>query len=97
MGGDPPLSLTRDAFASPPGLVSSTVLPWWIYALVLRGRPPRPRHSALNAVPRLLVCGLVAAIYHDGPDGVDLNNDGVYRQASPACWSPTHWATSAAA
>lgn len=80
------LSLARDAFESVPGLVASTVLPWCIYALVLRGIGRHGRGTpAREALPRLLVCGLVAAMLTTmALTSIDLNDDGVLPAGLPA-------------
>lgn len=76
------LSLARDAFESLPGLVFSTVLPWGLYALVVGtiGRHGR-RHllptPARQVLPRLLMCGLLAATFTTlALTAIDLNDDG---------------------
>ncbi|MFD0738318.1 histidine kinase [Lysobacter koreensis] len=73
------LSLARGAFQSLPGLVSSTVLPWCIYALVLRGIGRHGRERPTREVlPRLLATGLLAAIFTTvALTAIDLNDDGV--------------------
>lgn len=80
------LNLTRDVFQSLPGLVLSTVLPWCVYALSVRGiarhgrgTPPR------DALPRLLMSGMVAAILSTfALTAIDLNDDGVLTRGLPA-------------
>jgi two-component system sensor histidine kinase UhpB len=72
------LSLSRHAFQSTAGLLVSTVFPWCIYALVLRvlGRHGR-RLPSRQALPRLIVVGLVAAAFTTIVlTAVDLNVDG---------------------
>jgi len=73
------LSLTRDVFQSLPGLVLSTLLPWCIYALTLRGIGRHARGTAARAaLPRLLVVGAAAAILTTiALTAIDLNDDGV--------------------
>ena len=80
------LSLSRDAFESLLGLLSSTVLPWCIYALALRGIGRHGRHTPSRAaLPRLLVTGLVAAIFTTTAlTAIDLNDDGVLAAGLPA-------------
>lgn len=57
------LAVTQDRFESVPALVLSTVLPWCIYALVLRGIGRHGRDTpAREALPRLLVTAAVAAL-----------------------------------
>ena len=73
------LSLSRHAFQSTVGLVAWTVLPWCIYAVVLRamGRHDRGLPSR-QALPGLIVGGLVAALFTTLLlTAVDLNDDGV--------------------
>lgn len=73
------LSMARPSFESLPGLVASTVLPWCIYAVVLRaiGRHGRGL-SARDALPRLLMCAMVAALFTTiALTTIDLNDDGV--------------------
>ncbi len=61
------LSLARDAYQTPLALISSTLLPWGIYAgvIVLVGRPS-PTASDLKAIPRVLLCGVLAALLNSG-------------------------------
>lgn len=79
------LSQSRGAFESLPGLVASTVLPWCIYALVLRGIGRHGRDTpSREALPRLLMAGLVAAIFTTiALTAIDLNDDGVLPAALP--------------
>ena len=73
------LSTSRHAFQTMAGLLASTVLPWCIYALVLRalGRHDRGLASR-QALPRLMVVALVAALFTTILlTAVDLNDDGV--------------------
>ena len=61
------------------GLVASTVLPWSIYASVLRamGRHGRGLPSR-QALPRLMAAGLLAALFTTIVlTAIDLNDDGV--------------------
>ena len=73
------LSLSRHVFQSTVGLLASTVLPWCIYALVLRGLGRHDRGlPSRQALPRLIVVGLVAALFTTVLlTAVDLNDDGV--------------------
>jgi two-component system sensor histidine kinase UhpB len=72
------LSLSRQAFQSMAGLLASTVLPWCIYALVLRGLGRHGRGlPSRQALPRLIVVGLIAALFTAILlTAVDLNDDG---------------------
>ena len=73
------LSLSRHAFQSTAGLLVSTVFPWCIYALVLRGLGRHDRGlPSRQALPRLIVGGLMAALFTTLLlTAVDLNDDGV--------------------
>ena len=79
------LSIRRDTFESLPGLAFSTVLPWCICALVLRGIGRHGRNTpSREALPRLLVTGLVAAIFTTiALTAIDLNDDGVMAASLP--------------
>lgn len=72
------LSLTRDSYQSLPGLLFSTTLPWIVCALVVRGIGRHGRDlPSLDALPRLLVCGVVAAMFTTiALTAIDLNDDG---------------------
>jgi two-component system sensor histidine kinase UhpB len=73
------LSLSRLAFQTIVGLFASTVLPWCIYALLLRalGRHDRGLPSR-QALSRLIIVGLAAALFTTFLlTAVDLNDDGV--------------------
>lgn len=79
------ISLTRHSFESLSGLVFSTVLPWCLYALVLRGIGRHGRNTrSREALPRLLVAGLMAAIFTTmALTAIDLNDDGVLAAGLP--------------
>jgi len=80
------LSMSREIFETLPGLIASTVLPWCVYALVLRGIGRHGRNTpSREALPRLLVAGLVAAIFTTiALTAIDLNDDGVLTAGLPA-------------
>ncbi len=80
------LGLWRGAFESLPALVASAVLPWCLYALVLRGIGRHGRDTpSREALPRLLVVGLVAAMFTTvALTAIDLNDDGVLAAGLPA-------------
>lgn len=80
------LSLSRDVFESLPGLALSTVLPWCIYALTLRGVGRHGRGTPTReALPRLLVTGVLAAtLTAMALTAIDLNDDGILANGLPA-------------
>lgn len=73
------LSVSRGAFETLPGLLAATVLPWCLSALVLRGIGRHGRNTpSCEALPRLLVVGLVAATFTTiALTTIDLNDDGL--------------------
>ncbi len=72
------LGVTRGAFETATALAVSAVLPWCIYAVVLRGIGRHGRDTpSREAIPRLLVVGLVAALFTSIVlTATDLNDDG---------------------
>lgn len=79
------LSVSRGAFQTTAGLVASTLLPWCLYALVLRGIGRHGRDTpSREALPRLLVVAMVAAIFTTiALTAIDLNDDGVLAAGLP--------------
>lgn len=77
--------LSRGVFASMPALLAATVLPWCLYALVLRGIGRHGRDTpSREALPRLLVVAMVAAIFTTITlTGIDLNDDGALDAGLP--------------
>lgn len=72
------MGVVLDLYASTPALIAGAVLPWCIFAVVLRGIGRHGRGTAsCKALPRLLAVGFVAAVFNSIlQTGVDLNDDG---------------------
>ena len=72
------LSLGREGFVTLPGMVASSLLPWCVYALALRGIGRHGRNTGSRAaLPRLLVVGALAAVLNAlALTAIDLNEDG---------------------
>ena len=79
------IGMYRGAFESLPALLAASVLPWCLYALVLRGIGRHGRDTpSREALPRLLVVGLVAAVFTTiALTAIDLNDDGVLAAGLP--------------
>jgi two-component system sensor histidine kinase UhpB len=72
------MGIVLDLYASTPALLAGAVLPWCIYATVLRGIGRHGRGTkAWKALPRLFAVGFVAAVFNSILlTGIDLNDDG---------------------
>ena len=72
------LSYSRHTYQTPLALLTSTVLPWSIYALAMVMIGRHGRHTpATNAVPRLLACGAMAALLNAiAMTAINLNDSG---------------------
>lgn len=79
------IGIAREAFHTWPALGLATVLPWCLCAVVLRGIGRHGRDTpSREALPRLLVVGLVAAIFTTiALTAIDLNDDGVLSAGLP--------------
>ena len=79
------LSLFRNAFHSPLALLAAAVLPWCVYACVVRGIGRHGRGTPHNkAVARLLACGAVAALLNAiALTAINLNDSGALPDALP--------------
>ena len=75
-----------DLYSSIPALLVGAVLPWCIYAVVLRGIGRHGRGTASHrALPRLLAVGFVAAVFNSILlTGIDLNDDGTLASGLPS-------------
>jgi len=80
------MGIALDLYTSTLALLAGAILPWCIYATVLRGIGRHGRGTvARRALPRLLAVGFVAAVFNSILlTGIDLNDDGSLATGLPS-------------
>ncbi|GAB3318218.1 histidine kinase [Luteimonas notoginsengisoli] len=80
------MGIVQELYASKFALLAGAIMPWCIYATVLRGIGRHGRGTAARrALPRLLAVGFVAAVFNSILlTGIDLNDDGSLGAGLPA-------------
>ena len=80
------MGIVQDLYASKFALLAGAIMPWCIYATVLRGIGRHGRGTAeRRALPRLLAVGFVAAVFNSILlTGIDLNDDGSLATGLPS-------------